>query len=809
MNKKYYCMFLAATACALSANAEVLTPQQAYEAASARAKMSNTGYQGAPQSAVPVMTVNAAGEAAVYLFAGDKGCLVASAESETPALLGYIDTPLVSGEEIPDAMRYWLDYYANEIRQLRQGNVRHRLAPAAADYASVEPFVKTKWNQGEPYNNMCPMLNSSRSVTGCVATGMAQAMKVFNWPEQGKGEISYRWTNGGEVLSTDFSESVYAWDKMLDNYYGKPSREERTAVATLMRDCGYSVYMNYSPSASGASDIYIASALYDFFGYDRSIRFEQRDNFYTEQWEAMVYEDVSAGRPVIYCGSGEAGGHCFVCDGYSTDGYFHFNWGWGGVSDGYFRLSALAPGVQGIGGNDGNFNSNQSIIASMRRPVADSKLGVVLAAQWKLVPQRESYTSGSTIRFGNTRIYNFSVEDVTGVMGLKLIPAQGDPVYVQGSTSMTFGTVRSDNFEQSNFRVPFENMPTSGVYSVEPALYSDGEWHDVEMSRVLSSVLQCEIADGVVNFTPIEAPARLDVTSFNVTSPVFSEKPFSVEFTANNPGTMDYYGDLVLVLTDDEGSVTNTSYFNVDLPAGESTERQVYTKFLTHVSPGTYNLYLINRFSEIYAGPVVVNIEEAPEQQAEAKLSDLKVTNATSTSLDPEGDTVYTVDPSSIKIAGNVTCTQGYLCDPIRAYIFHTSGGTSLAGMGQSFHLLEEGATAPVSFEGSYPDAEDAREYMIAFFLNGQQMDTMIYVLTDKTGSATLTKAGELDYSISGDVLTVNGTEGDIRTRVYSADGTLVVDSTGTTIDLSAAKSGVYMVVVTSGNKAATAKILR
>ena len=40
-------------------------------------------------------------------------------------------------------------------------------------------------------------------------------------------------------------------------------------------------------------------------------------------------------------------GHEFVCDGYDGNGYFHFNWGWGGMSDGYFLLDALNPGAVG------------------------------------------------------------------------------------------------------------------------------------------------------------------------------------------------------------------------------------------------------------------------------------------------------------------------------------------------------------------------------------------------------------------------------------------------------------------------------
>ena len=43
-------------------------------------------------------------------------------------------------------------------------------------HSDVAPLVKAKWNQRAPYNNLCPLDGGSRSVTGCVATSMAQLM---------------------------------------------------------------------------------------------------------------------------------------------------------------------------------------------------------------------------------------------------------------------------------------------------------------------------------------------------------------------------------------------------------------------------------------------------------------------------------------------------------------------------------------------------------------------------------------------------------------------------------------------------------
>ena len=40
----------------------------------------------------------------------------------------------------------------------------------------------------------------------------------------------------------------------------------------------------------------------------------------------------------------DSSGHAFVCDGYKSDGTFHFNWGWDGDYNDWFPLTALEPG---------------------------------------------------------------------------------------------------------------------------------------------------------------------------------------------------------------------------------------------------------------------------------------------------------------------------------------------------------------------------------------------------------------------------------------------------------------------------------
>ncbi|WP_423811924.1 C10 family peptidase, partial [Pseudomonas aeruginosa] len=53
--------------------------------------------------------------------------------------------------------------------------------------------MTTHWDQGSNYNELCPWDASvrQRSVTGCVATTMAQIMRYWSYPARGTGSHTY------------------------------------------------------------------------------------------------------------------------------------------------------------------------------------------------------------------------------------------------------------------------------------------------------------------------------------------------------------------------------------------------------------------------------------------------------------------------------------------------------------------------------------------------------------------------------------------------------------------------------------------
>lgn len=303
-------------------------------------------------------------EPAVYLFGNTDRMLVVAADDEVTPLLGYIDGP-VSGE-LPPQMIWWLQEYADQIEFMRKNPVSSqgmhlkvhdpaKTAPRKESRREIQPLLKTTWDQGMPYNNLCPEINGQKAVTGCVATAAAQVMKYFNWPDKAEGYISY--SDNGTTRSLDFSNVTFDWDNMLDSYSGEYNQNQADAVATLMMANGYAAQMQYSPKASSAQSVTMFVSAQDYFKYNEKAQCLYRDYYTADYWEQMIYDNLANVGPVFYAGNdGATMGHAFVCDGYRSDGYFHINWGWSGYFDGYFLLDALNPEGQGTGGNDGGYN---------------------------------------------------------------------------------------------------------------------------------------------------------------------------------------------------------------------------------------------------------------------------------------------------------------------------------------------------------------------------------------------------------------------------------------------------------------------
>ena len=285
------------------------------------------------------------GISGIYAFnREDGGFVIVSADERTRPVLGYSDSGDIDWNQMPANMRAWLTSYAQAISNLGSATMNGS-EPTSVPRQAIAPLLKTTWYQDSPYNNNCPKLILGSSMTGCVATAMAQVMKYHRWPEASCEPIpAHSFTYIDKPFPLDaLPATTFDWDNMLNDYSGSYTDEQAAAVATLMQYCGLSVKMSYGPAESVTEGHYIADALRLYFGYDNGIYYASRNFYGNDEWEQLIYNELAAGRPVPYTGHAELGGHAFVCDGYDTDGLFHINWGWAGRDDGYFLLSVLNP----------------------------------------------------------------------------------------------------------------------------------------------------------------------------------------------------------------------------------------------------------------------------------------------------------------------------------------------------------------------------------------------------------------------------------------------------------------------------------
>ncbi len=370
MKKRYFTLFIALLS--LTALARQLTPQQALQ----RLTMDNArSMAGIPMPRYTLAYVgHGDGENFLYVMNidSDAGFCVLSADDCAPALLGYCDNGSFSYSQAPDALKWWLSQYKDDIREaIRNGVSISRASSIAHD--PVSPLVQSLWNQTAPYNNDCPAYGSRKSPTGCVATAMAQIMNFHQWPVTGTNSKTYTDSASGQTITANFNEHTYGWNDMLNEYASDATGPAADAVSLLMKDCGVSVEMAYGASSSGANGILVPFAMISYFSYSKAMKNNPRVFFTDTEWEQMLLDELDAGRPVFYTGhTVKDEGHAFICDGYDTDGYYHFNWGWGGTGDGYYLVTgkdALRPKEQGTGGSTLSlgFTEGQCIVTNMRK----------------------------------------------------------------------------------------------------------------------------------------------------------------------------------------------------------------------------------------------------------------------------------------------------------------------------------------------------------------------------------------------------------------------------------------------------------
>ena len=314
---------------------------------------------------------------AYYVFdnvAGGGFVIVAGDDVASP-VLGYSFTEEFPEGTLPPNVQGWLDGLREEINAARRDGVLPEEAVTRAwqDTRSGEAVVDletARWDQGAPYNKLCPLYRTAQTYTGCTATALAIIMRYHQWPERGVGTLpAYVTTTNHLTIPAQKLGHAYDWDNMPLDYGRSYTQAQAQAVATLMRDCGYMLESDYGTDDNGGTGAYVDAVLRvaEYMDYDKSIRCVMRDSYTSSEWYELMQDELDSSRPILYTGSSEEAGHAFVLDGYTTDNYYSVNWGWSGYYNGYFLLSALDPEGQGAGGGSGSYNNGQVAVIGIQK----------------------------------------------------------------------------------------------------------------------------------------------------------------------------------------------------------------------------------------------------------------------------------------------------------------------------------------------------------------------------------------------------------------------------------------------------------
>lgn len=316
------------------------------------------------------------GVATFYAFnLKDGGFIFFAADDVAFPVLGYSYTGKYDLKNASPAFISWMQGYENEIIDAINAKTPQDVEVAAKwaqlrsitknNYNSdktkdVTPLVVSMWNQDSPYNMFCPVASGGpggRVYAGCVATAMSQIMHYYKYPIKGTGSKTYTHPTYGS-LTANFGVTYYDWYSMLDEATTQSATEVKESIALLMYHCGVAVEMNYGPDGSGAFTEDVPSAVYNYFGYSNTTSMAYKSSYSQTNWENLLKAQLDAKKPMLYRGSGADGGHAFVCDGYQNTNYFHFNFGWSGISNGYYLTTAINT-------TNGTFNSSQGAIINM------------------------------------------------------------------------------------------------------------------------------------------------------------------------------------------------------------------------------------------------------------------------------------------------------------------------------------------------------------------------------------------------------------------------------------------------------------
>ncbi len=619
-----------------------------------------------------------------------EGFAIVSADDRTAPVLGYSETGHFDLSKAPAHVRAWMAQYDAEYQYLyshpelsiKTKSLRAE-APVRYGEGDIQPLLKEiRWDQGHPYNSMCPIDAGGRSYSGCVATAMAQIMRMHKWPKKAvEGKFSYQDAGAYVVRSITFGEKEYEWDKMPENFddHRNPTTEEADAIGYLLKEVGHAVKMSYSSTGSGAYECDALEAFKSRFHFKKKARLQFRAGHTAESWANLILTELKAGRPLFYCGAGDGGAHAYVCDGYKKDTeMFHFNWGWGGMANGFYRLNALEPSELGIGAGLGAYNKGQSIIVDLIPHNDNGSDEEVRPTAPYLLTRAGSLSSGTRLN-AEVTVSQFAYNTISVNIFASTYAKGNDRAVTPIDTKQTFYSlgmqrpypfrfdfdINTSKYPDGDYEVRY-TWSTDKFQSQEPFSPTNDE-----PQIVYFSVKNGKIVENSISYDNTLEPLRAKMVEGQT---LYAFAPSKVKLQVTNPNKKEYYGPMEFYLSDRKFTyewrprTESISSSCITVPAGktidveleftidelEQTQLYPYVRFanLSKTMLPEYVGYFFERARQSAAQLLVENpiTVQRPTSYKEVTLVATHRNNGTFT---------YDIDPSTQSVPSFQICNRG------------------------------------------------------------------------------------------------------------------------------------------------------
>ena len=447
-------------------------------------------------------TATTKGDATLYIYnrTDNRGFVIVAGRDCANPIIAYSDKKDFNYEDMAESTRAILAAWSHQVEAYTDEDYSSFDATqlAAESYGDVLcNYNSALWDQGEPYNRECPVIDGYRSVTGCVATSMAIVCYHNRWPEKGTGTtMAYSYTDDYDkkehYIAANALGRTYDYDKMLHSYSDSYTKAQGDAVAALMYDMGTSVQMMYHYYASGTFSEYIAGAMSTYFGYSKEALLLKRDRYSANEWHTMLKENLDKCGPMPYGGASQEGGHAFVVDGYTSKNYFHFNFGWSGHNNGFYRT----PDIEYYDSQDAIFNlmpdKNGTTEYVDYLTLIDYQYGQQYF--YGIMPSIENIEYGTSFNVDLGCIYNEGNTDFNGSIAIAVCDKFGNIKEILQEKSLT--SFRSQYLSYDTFRgLTLSTVPQPG--DVLRALYKgnnpdEWQWMRKASDAVVDEIVLCE-----------------------------------------------------------------------------------------------------------------------------------------------------------------------------------------------------------------------------------------------------------------------------------------------------------------------------